>query len=296
MLDSSTVWFITGCSSGVGKSLATIIHLAGHRVVATARNVDTLSYLPDGPNVLKLGLDVTSREAILKSLATAVEKFSHIDVVINNAGYALMGDTEAIPESDARLQMDTIFWGPVQITQEAVRIFREVNPAGKGGTIVQVSSIGGYLTFPGGAFYHAGKFALGGFTQSFAKELDPSWGIKFMVVAPGGIQTKFGSSVQFAKRHPAYNTSSGPLNQLMEYTMNPAMQETFSRPDQCAKVLFEAVVGQDQRPLPSRLLMGAETISLSEAENRRVLKEMEAWKKETLDCSPGSGAKDFPDF
>jgi hypothetical protein len=126
--------------------------------------------------------------------------------------------------------------------------------------------------------------------------MDPSWGIKFMVVAPGGIQTKFGSSLQFAKRHPAYNTPSSPLNQLMAYTMNPAMQETFSQPDQCAKVLFDAVVGQDQRPLPSRLLMGAETIALSEAENKRVLEEMEAWKKETLGCSPGSGAKDFPGF
>lgn len=124
--------------------------------MATARNIDTLSYLPDEANVLKLSLDVTSREAILESLSATVAKFGRLDVVINNAGYALMGDTEAIPESDARLQMETLFWGPVLVTQEAVRIFREVNPAGKGGTIVQVSSIGGYLTFPGSSFYHAG--------------------------------------------------------------------------------------------------------------------------------------------
>lgn len=128
--------------------------------MATARNVDTLSYLPDEANVLKLSLDVTSREAILKSLSATVAKFGRLDVVINNAGYALMGDTEAISESDARLQMETLFWGPALITQEAVRIFREVNPAGKGGTIVQVSSIGGYLTFPGSSFYHAGYVML----------------------------------------------------------------------------------------------------------------------------------------
>ncbi|KAJ5309280.1 hypothetical protein N7508_004659 [Penicillium antarcticum] len=156
MLDSNTVWFITGCSSGVGKSLANIIHAAGHHIVATARGVNTLSYLPEGPNVLKLALDVTCRQTILKSLAISIEKFGHIDVVINNAGYALMGDSEAIPESDARLQMETLFWGPVLITQEAVRIFREINPAGKGGTVVQISSIGGYLTFSGSSFYHAG--------------------------------------------------------------------------------------------------------------------------------------------
>ena len=67
-----------------------------------------------------------------------------------------MGDTEVLPESDARLQMETLFWGPVLITREAVRIFREINPAGRGGTVIQISSIGGYLTFPGSSFYHAG--------------------------------------------------------------------------------------------------------------------------------------------
>ncbi|KAJ5527050.1 hypothetical protein N7513_011209 [Penicillium frequentans] len=296
MLESNTVWFITGCSSGIGKSLASTIHAAGHKIVATARNIDTLSYLPDEANVLKLGLDVTSRDAILESLSATVAEFGRLDVVINNAGYALMGDTEAIPESDARLQMETLFWGPVLITQEAVRIFREVNPAGKGGTIVQVSSIGGYLTFPGSSFYHAGKFALGGFTQSFAKEVDPSWGIKFLVVAPGGIQTNFGSNVHLEHRHPAYDTLTSPFNQLVQYMMNPAVQETFSRPDQCAKVLFDAVVSQDQRPLPTRLLMGAETIPLSETENERVLEEVKAWKKETIECSAGAGVKDVPDF
>jgi NAD(P)-dependent dehydrogenase (short-subunit alcohol dehydrogenase family) len=140
----------------VGKSLVTTIREAGYRVVATARDIVSLSYIPDGPNVLKLALDVTSKDNITEALSATVANFGRLDVVINNAGYAVMGDTEVIPEADARLEMETLFWGPAFITREAVRIFREVNPAGQGGTVVQMSSIGGLVTFPGSAFYHAG--------------------------------------------------------------------------------------------------------------------------------------------
>ncbi|KAB8255374.1 hypothetical protein BDV32DRAFT_154323 [Aspergillus pseudonomiae] len=284
-MDLQPVWFITGCSSGVGKALVQTAVQAGHHVVATARNVASLSYLPDGPRVLKLGLDVTSKSDITQSLSTAVEKFGRIDILVNNAGYAVMGDTETVPESDARLQMETLFWGPVFLTQEAVRIFREVNPSGQGGTVVQVSSIGGLVTFPGSAFYHASKFALGSFTESFAKEMDPAWNIKFMVVAPGGIKTDFGSNIQFAARHPAYDTPTSPFNQLLAYMSNPAVQEMFSTPEQLARVLLDVVTGQAQRPLPRRLLMGAETIALLEADLKTSAEDLESWKDETLRCS-----------
>jgi len=113
--------------------------------------VESLSYLPDGPRVLKLSLDVTSREAITASIAAAVKKFGQINVVINNAGYSLMGDTEGISVADARGQLETNFWGPVYMTQEVLHVFRDVNPRGQGGTIIQVSSIGGWLAFPGNA-------------------------------------------------------------------------------------------------------------------------------------------------
>lgn len=146
---------MTGCSSGIGKSLAQTIYNAGHHIVATARDITSLSCLPDGPTVLKLSLDVTSQEAITKAVSDAVSQFKRIDVLINNAGYGLMGDMEGIPEADARLQLETNFWGPVHLTKEALQVFREVNPHGQGGTVVQVSSIGGWLTAPGHSFYHA---------------------------------------------------------------------------------------------------------------------------------------------
>lgn len=186
--------------------------------------------------------------------------------------------------------------GPCVDHTEAVRIFREVNPAGKGGTIVQVSSIGGYLTFPGSAFYHASKFTLGRFTQSFAREMDPSWGIKFMMAVPGGIKSNFHTAAQIGPRHPVYDTPTGPLNQLIQYTRNPAIQDVFSDPDQIAKVLFDAVVGQDERPQPTRLLMGGELIPFLEAEQKRVADEAEAWKEETLSCSLNGETTEVPIF
>ncbi|KAJ5703881.1 NAD(P)-binding protein [Penicillium malachiteum] len=173
---NDTVWFATGCSSGLGKSFAQTIYKAGHRIVATARNVTSLSYLPDEPNVLKLELDVRSQGAITSAFAAALRKFSKIHVVINNAGYGLMGDMESISEFEGRDQLETNFWGPVNITQKALQIFR-------------------------------GKFALEGFTKAVVKEVRPEWNIHFLIASPGGMRTNFAqSSLQSPPRHAAYDS------------------------------------------------------------------------------------------
>ena len=139
----------------MGVAFVSQIAKAGHRVVATARKISSLNYLEDSPNVLKLKLDVTSPSDISAVVAASVERFGRIDVLINNAGYGLMGDFESIPDVEARKEFETNFWGTVNMTREVVRVFREVNPKGQGGTVVQVSSMGGFIGFPGNAFYHA---------------------------------------------------------------------------------------------------------------------------------------------
>jgi NAD(P)-dependent dehydrogenase (short-subunit alcohol dehydrogenase family) len=146
---------VTGCSTEFGQAIATHIHNAGHNIVATARNANSLAYLPDEPNVLKLSLDVTFNNSVVLAINTAVTKFGQIDVVINNAGYGSMCEVEGFPDDEARMQMETNFWGPVRITKEALRVFREVNAPGWGGTIVQVSATSGFLSFEGLAFYNA---------------------------------------------------------------------------------------------------------------------------------------------
>ena len=116
-----------------------------------------MSYLEDSPSILKLSLDVTSESARAAAISAALERFGRIDVLCNNAGYGLYGDTEALTEQQMRNQLETNFWGALHLTREAVRIFREENPksGGIGGTVVQVSSIGGRAGFQGGALYHA---------------------------------------------------------------------------------------------------------------------------------------------
>lgn len=139
----------------MGAAYVAQIAKAGHRVVATARKVSALDHLEDGPNVLKLKLDVTSPSDVSAVVAATVENFGRIDVLINNAGYGLMSDFESTSDEAGRRLVETNFWGAINMTREVLRVFREVNPKGQGGTVVQVSSMGGFIGFPGNAFYHA---------------------------------------------------------------------------------------------------------------------------------------------
>lgn len=127
------------------------------------------------------------------------------------------------------------------------------------------------------------KFALEGFTKSVAKELRPEWNINLLIVAPGGVRTNFAtSSLGAPPRHPAYDLPDGAFSQLADYIK---AQDTWSDPDSCAKVLFDAMVGQRERPLPTRLLMGAETIPYMKGEIKQFLQEIDEWEGESARCS-----------
>ncbi|KAI8291485.1 hypothetical protein K4K56_006521 [Colletotrichum sp. SAR 10_98] len=151
-ITSDAVWFISGCSSGIGQSLAELIAKTSNRVAATARNPVDLSNIPDGENVLKLKLDVCSKSSIESALAATIKKWGRIDIV-----------------------------GMVDVTKNALGIMRDINPKSgqQGGVILNISSIGGWAGFPGQAFYHASKFAMEGWTESVAKELPTAWNSEF---------------------------------------------------------------------------------------------------------------------
>ncbi|KAM5540842.1 hypothetical protein V8D89_005486 [Ganoderma adspersum] len=203
-----TVWLITGASTGFGRELAEIVLENGDIAIATARRPEVLADLVakyPADRLLTLKLDVTKPQDILDAFAAAKAKFGRVDVVANNAGYATLGEAESMVEADMRAMFETNFWGATNVSREAVRVFREVNPAGAGGRLLQFSSMAGLKGSGGGAYYCATKFALEGFSEALTHELDPAWNIKVTLIEPGVFATNAFKVTFWAPPHPAYS-------------------------------------------------------------------------------------------
>lgn len=138
------------------------------------------------------------------------------------------------------------------------------------------------------------KFALEGFTKSIAQEMKPEWNIRFLLAAPGGVQTNFAGSptanMKIFPRHPAYDSPSHPLTQILGYLKMPQIADSWCDPKLCAQLLFDTVTRQDGKPLPIRLLMGSDSVQAVKQDLENSLKEIETWKAESESCSPGGGA------
>lgn len=181
------VYFITGSSTGIGASLVQHILDSGDYVFATARKPSILQFSnANDKNFGSSKLDLEDPASITSSLTAAVAKFGRIDVVINNGGYGLSGPFEDLSEADISRQMNVNFTGLLLCTKAAMRTMRQQEP--KGGLIMQVTSIGGRIGFPWMSMYSASKFAIEGFTEAVSQEVDPTWGINFTCVEPGGFR------------------------------------------------------------------------------------------------------------
>ncbi|KAI2470662.1 short-chain dehydrogenase/reductase-like protein SDR [Annulohypoxylon bovei var. microspora] len=280
-----SAYIVTGCSSGIGQALAQLIAKTSNRVVATARKAATLSSIPTNDRVLKLELDVTSISSIDAALRDTLDQFGRIDIVVNNAGYTLAGDTEAAGDEEARAVMDTNFWSMVNISKRCLRIMREENPKNgqQGGVILNMSSMGGYTGYPGQAFYHASKFAMEGWTESVAKEVPSIWNSKFLFfdallviaialsnanchdylvhlcnIEPGGVKTNYATSSlkPMAKRHEAYADPSYPANQLLRHMANEQARALWAEPSALAAAVYQ-VVSREKR-IPIRVPLGSD--------------------------------------
>ncbi|MFF7941367.1 SDR family NAD(P)-dependent oxidoreductase [Nocardia gamkensis] len=192
-------WFITGASRGLGRAFTTAALAQGDRVVATARNTDSLAELSDD-RLTVLPLDVRERESVLATVGEAFAAMGTIDVIVNNAGYGLVGAVEELTEAQIREQMDTNFFGALWVSQAAVPHLR----AQGSGHIVQISTVGAVGSLPLFGLYNASKWALEGFSAALADELRP-FGIRVTLAQLGGFDTEWAkSSMRFASAIPAY--------------------------------------------------------------------------------------------
>jgi NAD(P)-dependent dehydrogenase (short-subunit alcohol dehydrogenase family) len=195
---SKPVWFITGCSTGFGRELALILLKRGYRVVATARDKAKLADIVAGreKNGLALALDVDKQNQIDAAVKAAEARFGRIDVLVNNAGYGYLSAIEEGDDADVRAMFETNFFGLAAMTRAVLPIMR----AQKSGAIVNISSVGGFIGFPGSGYYAATKFAVEGLSESLSKEVGPL-GIKVVLVEPGPFRTDWaGRSLKTPKK------------------------------------------------------------------------------------------------
>ncbi|GIF71612.1 SDR family NAD(P)-dependent oxidoreductase [Asanoa siamensis] len=263
-------WLITGGSQGLGRALARTALEQGDRVAVTSRGADALPDLraayPD--RLLTLAVDLTSAAETRAAVATVVDRFGSLDVVVNNAGYATSGTVEDFPEDEFRAQIETNLFGVVNVTRAALPVLR----AQRSGHVVQVSSIGGRVGgTPGLGPYQTAKFGVAGFSEVLASEVAPL-GIKVTVVEPGGMRTGWAAGAA---------RTSGPTRDDYASTVGE-WQSRFvaysgsepGDPARMARVIADLVDGPDA---PRRLLLGNDALDIALAHEEERLAEMRKW-------------------
>jgi NAD(P)-dependent dehydrogenase (short-subunit alcohol dehydrogenase family) len=267
------VWLISGCSSGFGREIVLAALAAGDRVVATARRPETLADLAQagGDRISTAALDVTDATSIRAAVDATLAVFGRIDVLVNNAGYSVIGAVEETSMENLRSLMDVNFFGAAELTKAVVPVMREQGS----GTIVQMSSLGGLITYPGLGGYNATKHALEALSESLSTELAPL-GIRVLLVEPGMFRTQFSSSVQYTPEIPAYQATSGELRRMVEGV-------TGKEPNDPAKAAAAIVKVLDAENPPLRLLLGDDAVDGLRGHHESLLADVTTW--ETLSRS-----------
>lgn len=261
----SKVWLITGAANGIGRNAAEVALENGDRVVATARRVERLQDLESrfGDRVMLHELDVTDEGAAFSAVERAIGGFGRLDVLLNNAGFAHLAPFEQTSPNDFRTEMETNFYGVVNLTRAALPLMRQQ----RSGHIINISSSSGRFGGPGSTAYGAAKWAVSGFTESLAKEIAP-FGVKAVSIEPGSIRTNW---TRVARGHvpsllPEYEPTIGAI---MKMTENLAGNEP-GDPRKVAQVLFDLSRRDD---LPEHLILGSDAVARvakSEADRAQV--------------------------
>ena len=272
--DDMPVWFITGCSTGFGRELARLVLARGWRAVMTARNPDQIADLAEGhgSRALALRLDVTDRDSVRSGVRAAEERFGRIDVLVNNAGYGYLAAIEEGEEDGIRAQFETNVFGLIALTQAVLPGMR----TRRRGHVVNVSSIGGLVSFAATGFYHATKYAVEGLSESLSIEGAPL-GIKVTIVEPGPFRTDWAgrSIIESATVIDDYDETAGARRrQTRERSGNQA-----GDPVRGAEAIITAVTSPNP---PLRLLLGAPAFELAGKKLDQLRAEFDRWKPVTL--------------
>lgn len=224
---------ITGSSTGIGRAAVEYFQKKGWNVAATMRNPERATALAKLPNVACISLDVMDINSIKKGIKKAIDQFGGIDVIVNNAGYGMVGPFEASTTEQVERQFATNVFGLMNTCREMVTYFREKG----GGSILNVASMGGRITFPLYSVYHATKWAVEGFSESLQYEVR-QFDIKVKIIEPGPIKTDFYSRSMDIVSKPGLTAYDEYVNKAMP-NMNK-VGETAPGPEVVAKVIYKA--------------------------------------------------------
>jgi NAD(P)-dependent dehydrogenase (short-subunit alcohol dehydrogenase family) len=253
------IWMITGASRGFGVGIANAILAAGDNVIATARNINALDHLSNNPNAFAVALDVTDELQAKKAVDAGLKQFGRIDVLVNNAGYGLLGAVEESSAQEVENIYRTNVFGLLNVTRAVLPSMRKQ----KSGHIINISSIGGYSSYPGWGVYSSTKFAVEGLTESLHDELAPL-GIHATVVEPGFFRTDFLDSSSLIKTANVISDSMEGHNHQQP-----------GDPSKLAQAILQLVKAAEP---PVRLPLGTDTLKRIADKNALVEKETAMWR------------------
>ncbi|MFT3945173.1 MAG: SDR family NAD(P)-dependent oxidoreductase [Ancrocorticia sp.] len=246
-MTSQQTWMITGGNRGLGRALALAALEAGHIVVATVRGEHTL---PEHERLTTLTLDVRDRLAAHRTVEAVAERFGRLDVLVNNAGYGLIGAIEEVSEDEARSIIDTNLLGPLWLSQNAIPIMRRQGA----GHIVQISTVGAVGTMPMLGLYNTSKFGLEAFSEAMAAEVR-RFGIRVSLIEPGSLDTDWaGGSMRFSSPNSAYDELRTELFGTAEVPWPHGEPMGGTAPADAAAAILSHVAAQDNHRL--RVLVG----------------------------------------
>ncbi|KOG34868.1 MULTISPECIES: oxidoreductase [Streptomyces] len=269
------VWFVTGASRGLGARITREALDRGHGVIATARDASAVEgAYPERPDgLLAVSADVSEPGRLAAAVEAGLARFGRIDVVVNNAGYGLVGAVEEVSDSAARALFDVNVFGVLNTLRATLPTLR----AQRSGHVLNIGSVGGFATAPGVGLYGASKFALEGISEALHGELGPL-GIRVTIVEPGGFRTDFLDSLSM-RVEPAsiadYAAGAGPVREALTH-------HNGRQPGDPAKAARAVVDITEVADPPLRLQLGADAVERVEAKLDLVRRELDAWRHAAL--------------